>query len=250
MKSSLTRGYGRSARHTLEHGDDVRRSRLRPARRPAGQHRVQRRSQRVDVTRLGRRPAVENLGRRVRGGDRLQRLAQLHSRVGHRGQPEVRQPGLPVGVDQDVGRLHIPVQHALGMRGGQRVGDAYADLANPLLAGPGLPVYPRGQRAARTQCHHQVGPVFGQDAGVVHGHDPLVPGHPTRGPGLAQKPPLLGDGVQRALVDLDRDLRFSEVCVASQTVANPPRASGANPPDRESAGVQRPPHHDSWGLWC
>ena len=80
--------------------------------------------------------AVEDLRRRVRRGDRLHGLAQLHARIGHRGQPEVGQAGIAVRVDQDVGRLDVAVQHAARVGGGQRVGDPDADVADLLLARP------------------------------------------------------------------------------------------------------------------
>ena len=104
----------------------------------------------VHVTGLGRRSAVEHLGRRVRGGDGLQRLARAPCRVGQRGQPEVGQPGVPVGVDQDVGRLHVAVQHSPGVGGGERVGDPDADLADLLLARPRLALDPWSASRPRT----------------------------------------------------------------------------------------------------
>ena len=78
----------------------------------------------------------------------------------------------------------------------QRVGDAYPDLADLLLARPRLALDPLGQRAALAQRHHQVGPVVGQDARVVDGDDAGMAGHPARRARLAQEPALFGVGDQ------------------------------------------------------
>ena len=79
--------------------------------------------------------AVEHLRRRVRRGQRLHRHRQLRARLRHRRQPEVGQPGVAVRVDQDVRRLHVAVDHAAGVGGGQGVGDPHPDVADPLAGG-------------------------------------------------------------------------------------------------------------------
>ena len=55
------------------------------------------------------------------------------------------------------------------------------------------------------QLHHQIRPLVSQNAGVVDGDDAGVTGHPACRAGLAQEATLLRLGLQRALVDLDRN---------------------------------------------
>ena len=188
-----------------QHISDGRAAGFRPAGRPARQQRVQRGRQGVHVTELGGRPALEGLRWCVRRSDGFDRITQFHTRIGHRGQPEVGESGVPVGVDQDVGRLDVAMQYAAGVRGRQCIGNPYADIADLVLGGSLLRPDPLGQRTPGTQLHHQEGPVVGQDAGVVHSDDARVPRHPARRPGFPQKTALLGLRIQGALINFHRD---------------------------------------------
>ncbi len=166
---------------------------------------VQRGRQRIDVGVLGDRLLGENLRRRVRGSDRLNGFAEWSVGIDQCGQAEVSQPGVVIGVDQDVGRLDVPVQHAKQVRRGEGVRDPYPHVADPALARTWILGHPPRQRTARTQFHDEEGAVVAEKAGVVNRDDAGVSGHPARSARLTQEATLFRFGVQLAFVDLDGD---------------------------------------------
>ena len=185
--------------------DAGRLDRLRPARGVTAEYRVQRGRQGIDVGVLGERLLGEDLRRRVRGSDGLHGLAERRVRIDQCGQPEVSQAGVVVRVDQDVGRLDVPMQHAQQVRRGQGVRDPYADIADPTLARSRICGHPPRQRTAGTELHDQERPVVAEEARVMNGDDAWVSRHPARRARLTQEAPLLSFGVQLAFVDLDGD---------------------------------------------
>jgi hypothetical protein len=138
-------------------------------------------------------------------GDRFHGLSERHVGIDQRGQSEVRQAGVVVGIDQDVRWLDVTMQYAKQVRSSQCVRDPYADLANPTLARSRISSHPPCQGTARTQLHDQERPIIPEQASIVHRDDAGVARHSARRTRFAEEAPLLGFGVQLALVDLDRD---------------------------------------------
>ena len=96
-------------------------------RRPAARQLVERHAQPVDV-RPRIAPAVESLGRQVPQG--AQEVAGVGQRLRIAGvvrQPEVGHPHRPPLVEQEVRRLDVAVDDALGVGIGQRLGRLHAD---------------------------------------------------------------------------------------------------------------------------
>ena len=170
----------------------------------AAQHRVERGGQRVHIGGRGRRRCRGGTvsGRRVRRGQHVQRERRVAG-LGQHGQPEVGQRRLAEPGLQDVGRLHVAVQHAERVRVGQRVGDLHADVAHldRRQRGAGHPV---GVRAG-AELHDQVRVAVGRHADVEEVDDVRVAGHLAGGVRLAEEPPLVVLAVQRPMLDLDRD---------------------------------------------
>jgi hypothetical protein len=115
------------------------------------------------------RVAVARGGRPAAGARRRLRLAH------HLGQPPVDDHRLAVLADQHIGRLEVPVHHALAVgeagrvgRGqeGRHQGEALAERAGLLDA--------LEQRAAGHQAHHVVGQPRRPAPGVVERHDRRV----------------------------------------------------------------------------
>jgi hypothetical protein len=105
----------------------------------------------------------------VRGAEHLAGLGETGAGDGP-GDAEVGEPRIPVGVDDDVGRLDVPVHDPRVVRRLERHGDLGEDAAR-LLRGDGAPVGDeRGQRAALDELHDEVGGVA-LLAEVVDRHD-------------------------------------------------------------------------------
>ena len=95
-------------------------------RRPAGDQRIQRRPQRVDVGRRTHLAALAPglLGRHVAGRPHdLARAGQPAVALDLLGQPEVGDPGIAVPIEQDVPRLEVAVDHAAPVGILDRLGD-------------------------------------------------------------------------------------------------------------------------------
>ena len=73
---------------------------------------------------------------------------------------------MPVGGEQDVGRLDVAVQHPGAVRGLDRAADLHGD-AQHLGDRDALPAVPLAERRG-AQLHHQVRPSVGRDSGLVH----------------------------------------------------------------------------------
>ena len=108
--------------------------------RPHRQQLVERQAQGIHVG-AGVAPAVEGFGRHV--PERAQDVAGVRQvlLVVRLGQAEIGHPDHPGGVQQEVRRLDVAMEHALGVGVLQGVGDLHADpghalpVAGPLLAG-------------------------------------------------------------------------------------------------------------------
>ena len=128
----------------------------------------QQKAERVDVRGGGHGPAGQlfrrGVGRRQRCGCGARVRAGVF--VDQFGDTEVEQLHATFGVDQDVRRLQIPVDHQVSMR----VGDGLADLREQAQA---LRQRRAGLRAVRRdrhtldEFHRHIGPAVGRDAAVV-----------------------------------------------------------------------------------
>jgi hypothetical protein len=124
--------------------------------------------------------------------------------LGEDGQAEVGERRLAEPAEQDVGRLDVAVQHAEGVRVGQRVGDLEPDIAR----------LDRGQRGvahalgigAVAQFHDQVWVAAVGHPGVEQVDDVRVAGHPAGRTCFTQEPAPVPLGLQRAILHLDRDV--------------------------------------------
>ena len=95
------------------------------------------------------------------------------------------------------------MQHAGGVGGGERVGDAHADVAH-LVGRERAPVaQPVGERAVRTQFQHHVRAAVGEDPRVVHGDHVRMAGQLARRGDLTHEAPLVTFGDQNPIVDLE-----------------------------------------------
>ena len=186
---------------------DGRRARLPPvgreARRPARHQGVDGGGERVQVGGRRRLRPLEAFRRRVRRGQRVPAHRLIAVGRDDRGQPEVRDTDNAVAVDQDVGRLEVPVQDARRVRRGERVGQVGADTAGPLRAHRPAAAQLIVERAARAQFHHHVRAAVPQRPGVVDVDDVRVTGQLPGRCYLAEETPLVALGVQHPAVHLD-----------------------------------------------
>jgi hypothetical protein len=97
------------------------------------------------------------------------------------------------------------MQHAEGVSRRQRIGDPDADLSDLLFAGPVLGLEPLRQGPPRAQLHDEVGPVVGQDAGVVRRDDGRVVGQSAGCGGLLEEAAAVTFILQPPPVHLDRN---------------------------------------------
>ena len=111
---------------------------------------------------------------------------------------------MAVARQQDVGRLHVPVEHLHAVRRGQGFGhlDADAQAVGPGQAALGGQLV--GHRATGLEGHHQVRRARPGDAGVEDGHDPGVVRERPHGLALSLEA-ALGPLVEGAVEDLHRD---------------------------------------------
>ncbi len=148
------------------------------------------------------------------------------------GDAEVEQVGVALLVHHDVGRLHVAVQHALGVRGGQRVGHGRPQPGGVHVGQRAGLAHHLGQGAALDVLHDD-GQAVVVLHDVVHPHAVGVPDHGQR-PGLAQHP-LLGLLVG-SVRELHRD-RAVQLGVPGQPHrAEPTPAELANPLEPALAG--------------
>ena len=108
------------------------------------------------------------------------------------GDPEVEHldpvaTALEIGHQEDVVGLDVAVDDALGVRGGERAGDAAHDGQRLGLWQPTAGAQPRAQRLAVEQLQHQVRRTVGQVPEVVDLDDPGVPDRRRR-LGLVEEP--------------------------------------------------------------
>ena len=176
------------------------------------QHLIAHHSQAVDV-----RAAVDFTVSRgllrahvVRRPDRHARGGQC-GRAGGRGEglgdPEVRHyDAAPASLEQNVVRLHVPVDDAERVRRAERIGRLEHDAARLLRGQPAAPLQLRRHRLAVHVRHDEVDEPVGPFAHRMDRHDVGV-GQPRRGLRLAQEPDadLLAKG-KLGRQDLDRHL--------------------------------------------
>ena len=154
---------------------------------PAGEHRVQRGGQRVDVGGDGGVGALEDL----RGAVHHRERGGLRHRVALGGDPgdaEVGQRGLPVGGDEHVLRLDVAVQDPGAVRGLQRARQLAAGVEHLGDGHRAVALDPVGERAAGAELHRQPRPVARGRAGVVDGDDVRVRADPAGGHALGAEP--------------------------------------------------------------
>ncbi len=176
--------------------------------------------------------AVQLFGRHVRSGAQHGAAAGDLGAVGGGGDPEVRELRDPIPADQHVARLHVAVDHALGVRVVERVSEV-ANHARDLLR-PQRPAaeHPRQRLAVHELHDDQDALVVGR--GVEHRDEVRVV---QRGAqlGLARKAPF---DVHRAvgMQPLDRYLAGKPLVLTQEN-----RGHAARPevPDHPVAAVQK-----------
>ena len=124
-------------------------------------------AERVDVGGGGRGPALGLLGGEVlRGAHHLAGAGQPDA-LGRAGDAEVGDLDLPVGRDEQVGRLHVAVHDAVACAA-PRASAAWASRSRTAVGSMGTPgAQHRRQRLAVDQLHHQVGPARAGAVGQV-----------------------------------------------------------------------------------
>jgi hypothetical protein len=186
----------------------------------------------------------EHLRRRVRRGQHLQRDRRVAG-LGQHGQAEVGQRGLTEPGEQDIRRLHVPVQDAQVMRVGERVGNLHADLAR-LDRGERAVAHPLRVRAG-TQLHDQVRVALGGHPAVEEIHHVRVTRHPPGGPRLAEEPALVAFAVQGAVLHLDRHLAADRVLHRPVDRGVPAAGQHDEPAEARDRGRREPAGGDGHG---
>ena len=177
-------------------------------RRLTGDQLVEHATQRVHVRRLAGLPASGSLGSEVvRAADDLAgRRQRARPVAGNVSDTEIRDLDGPVRRQQQVARLHIPVDDIFAMRGGQARGGLFDDVDRTLFRqGPVLGEL-RGDGPAFDQLHHQEEAVAVL-AEVVHRHDVRV-AQPRGGSRLALESGSSARVVTGRQQQLDRDHTF------------------------------------------
>ncbi len=148
---------------------------FRVERPPPTERLVQHDAEAVDVRAGGRRLSSDLLGREVAGRGRRRGGAGL----GVPGHAEVREVRTVLVVEEDVRRLHVAVDHPLGVRGAERAGHLRGHGDEP-IGGKGATAERVGEAAAAQPAHHEVGAVRlppvvveGDDVGVLEAGDQL-----------------------------------------------------------------------------
>lgn len=147
--------------------------------------------------------------------------------------PEVGEQDTAVGREQDVARLHVPVQHTGGVRSAQRAQHPQPDPCGLGRFEAPLLLDLVGQRVALHQLHDDPRPVVVFQH-VMDGDDGRVvdPGGGPRlgvGPGEQPGPLALGD-VQRGCQLLDRDGAVQHLIVGTPNPAHATAADGFDKP--------------------
>ncbi|KUN61938.1 hypothetical protein AQJ54_32955 [Streptomyces griseorubiginosus] len=163
-------------------------------------------------------------------------LAQPH-RDAEVGQPQPRPPGTG-GLEQDVGRLDVPVDHALGMHRGQPREELVEERADERRRQGAVVPDQMDQRAAGDQVHGE------QDLVVVRG-----PAGRRENMGVVDPQSLLADEAQQGVrVALEQDLRCH--IAAAPVVPGTPDGTHASASDRIGQFVPAREHltHDCASL--
>ncbi len=213
---------------------------------------VERAAESPDVTGRPAGVALRAFGRQVSGrSDDLAGTGEPRVALAD-GDPEVGQPSLPVGGDDDVARLDVAMYHAEPVRRVQRVGQGDPDLGDPLDGQAAVALDQGRQRVPLDELHHDPGQLAVVDdieypdrAWVV---DPpggtCLPQHPFPGlrdghPGAGGQPDLLdGDSPAHDLVG--GAVHHPHPALADHLVEPvAPAHDGPGGEDRWSAGSRR-----------
>ena len=171
-----------------------------------GAHRIQHAAQAEEVGPVVDRLAARLLGRHVLRRPGHHAALRLAGVVDGAGQPEVGDlDPLDAVLQQDVRRLDVAMDQALGMRGGQSQRRLHADAQDLLDAQRAVAVDPLLERSAGDAGHDQVGETaLGVGVDGVDGDD-MVVDDGRGGLGLAGEPPAGGAaGGHLRGQDLDR----------------------------------------------
>jgi len=158
----------------LDHGGHV----VREERVLAGRELVQEKAQGVEVGAAVRRQVREAFGRGVEhGADEHAGMREAQRLVGDERHPEVHQLDVPVGGDEHVLRLDVPVEDARSVDGGERAGDLAAGVETEVLGDVPKLVQELPKRLPLDELHREVEGGLAIDlglAGVEGAHHVLV----------------------------------------------------------------------------
>jgi hypothetical protein len=151
---------------------------------------------------------TEHLGWRVGRGQHLERDRGVPHLAQH-GEPEIGQHSRVELRIQNVGGLHVAVQHPVGVGVHQRVGDLDAEVAG-LGRAQGRATHAVEVRPV-AQLHDQVGVLVDRHPYVEQVDHVRVRRHSTGRPRLTQKTRLVTVALEAAILHLDGDLTADRV---------------------------------------